>query len=258
MFNRHGLTLLELVVVLTILAALGGLVVPLIRGYQDQTSDAASIDSLRELTKVVAEHEANTGRFPNNLESLLSGTSLFAKLPGSPDGNGDLIPLALNASQVDALEQKGLTTVLDANATPSASATFDSVVVPPRTLAATGNVTSLDAGAVFRQLGKIPGTQPSSTGVPVPNLFVVFGFGRNADIIGSLITEAPFRVPGIGNPNNIYCRYGLVFEIPGATAVGQDVSFVGAVAFDSHTENDGTVTGIRGVQSFAEDFYSSR
>lgn len=258
MRKRAGLTLLELVVVLTILAALGGLVIPLIRGYQDQTSDAASIDSLRELTKVIAEHEASTGRFPNNLESLLNGTTLFAKLPGSPVGNGDLIPAPLNANQSLALAQKGITTVLDANSVVTDSATFDSVVLPPRTLAATGNVVGLDAAAVLRQLGKIPGTQLDGAGVPVPNAFVVFGLGMNADIVGSLISEAPFRVPGIGNPNSIYCRYGLVFEIPGTGAVGQAVSFVGTVAFDSHTENDGTITGIRGVQSFAEDFYSAR
>jgi len=257
MRKRNGLTLLELVVVLTILAALGGLVIPLIRGYQDQTSDAASIDSLRELTKVIAEHEASTERFPNNLESLLNGTTLFAKLPGSPVGNGDLIPAPLNANQALALAQKGITTVLDANPVATDSATFDSVVLPPRPLDA-GNVVGLDAAAVLRQLGKIPGTQLDGAGVPVPNAFVVFGLGMNADIVGSLISEAPFRVPGIGNPNSIYCRYGLVFEIPGTGAVGRTVSFVGAVAFDSHTENDGTITGIRGVQSFAEDFYSAR
>jgi len=258
MQKRRGLTLLELVVVLTILAALGGLVVPLIRGYQDQTSDAASIDSLRELTKIISEYEASTGRFPNNLESLLSGATLFAKLPGSPVGHGDLIPLALNANQVDALAQKGITTVLDANTIATASATFNAVVLPARVLAATGNVTSLNAITVSRQLGKVVGSQLDGTGNPVANTFVVFGFGRNADIVGSLISEAPFRVPSVGNPNSIYCRYGLVFEIPGADAVTQNVSFVGVVAFDSHTESDGTLTGIRGVQSFAEDFYSAR
>src|SRR5688572_27311520 len=81
-FAPRGLTLIELVVVLAILVALSGMVVPLIDGLGHQTNASTNATLVGDVNRAVRTYHARFDEsYPNGWDSLLdSGGSLFDKL----------------------------------------------------------------------------------------------------------------------------------------------------------------------------------
>lgn len=81
-FTRAGLTLIELVVVIAILAALAALIVPRLNGVTKQADAATKMDLVAETNKAVATYETRNRRQPATWDNLVpvSGTALFTKL----------------------------------------------------------------------------------------------------------------------------------------------------------------------------------
>lgn len=237
---RRGLTLLELVVVLAILAALAGLLLPLAGQYLEKAHASSSADNIKEITKAVQQYNAVTRNYPDSLDSLLedaTANTLEAQLPGTETSYLSVTPIDDYRTSLSAV---GITTVMSHDAAVGASATFDgtsSSAGIPAGVDAAANIATLVDGAdvVAAQFGYVGAASP---------VYAVFGFGHNTEIIGEWIQEAPFHFPDAGNPNDTYSRYALVFEV---FADGSPAKFVGCAAI--HPD------GLEGQLGHLEEFF---
>ncbi len=71
--NGRGLTLLELVVVMTILIALGGIVVSLFPGFLKMAHTSTGATTMPELNKIFEMHHQTQRSYPNSLDNLTDG-----------------------------------------------------------------------------------------------------------------------------------------------------------------------------------------
>jgi Tfp pilus assembly major pilin PilA len=232
--QRRGLTLMELIVVLVILIALAGILIPLFPSMitRAHTSTGATNDS--ELTKAVQIHEATYFQYPDLYDSLLNDTraALFAKLPGGGTVGGptELTTTALTAGTLAALNNAGITAYWDLEDA-TADPTFNPYLSPTaHTLAAADNVAILGTAAIARM------------NLPTGETYVVFGVGRRCSMIGRTMTDPPvhFADDQANSPDKVYGRKAVVFVVTkNAGANPRDkAKFIGSVSF----HEDGVVT----------------
>ena len=73
--RQAGMTLLELTVVLFILLALAGLMIPSFdRSIATRTDDSTSVSSLAEVDKWMQSYNSVFMKEPNNMEALINGS----------------------------------------------------------------------------------------------------------------------------------------------------------------------------------------
>lgn len=116
---RSGLTLLELIVVLSILVALATLVVPIFNGVNEHTNTATNAAILQGINEAVGRFESQTGMIPTDWDGLLTSsgvpyTSLDPKLNQLDNGGAagtTLGPQALSEMQAQSLKDAGMTGV---------------------------------------------------------------------------------------------------------------------------------------------------
>lgn len=233
--NRPGLTLIELVVVLTILTALGGLLVPVIGNMIARTHFAKCAVSIPDITRQISRSFASDLTYPDRWDSLISaddGTSLYPDMPGGPDVSGELTTITLTAAQAEGLNALGITQVVDLEPTiisggTAGNATWDSAplgAAPVRALADGATVAVLNkAGASVDSLNfkrhfgpdGIEGTSDDDASVE----YIVFGIGNNSSAVGpsGLFVESPTHFGGEDamNPIDVYQRYCVVFSVDG-------------------------------------------
>jgi prepilin-type N-terminal cleavage/methylation domain-containing protein len=232
--RRHGLTLLELVVVLVILVALAGILAPLLPGMLGRAHTAEHGTNVGEINKAVEAYNLIQRGYPNNLDDLNLFTATSILPGGSATGacGGDLIPdtAELTQAEVDSLRAAGITKVwtptgTDLVANPYGTATSGSTLT-----ATTSTVAVLSAAAKYRLYNDGDGT--TSGGAK----YVVFGLGPKCDMIGKPggMPEAPLHFSDEkstgGDPNKTYARYGLVFRISDGTGPLKRAQFVGTLA----------------------------
>ncbi|MEL6612909.1 MAG: type II secretion system protein, partial [Bacteroidota bacterium] len=157
--RRAGLTLIELVVVLTILTALGGLLVPIIGGMIDRTHFAKCAVTIPDLSRQISRSYASNLRYPDTWDSLMDvaapGT-LFPKLPGGGDAGGELVAGTIDGAQAAAFIAIGITEVVDLDATLDGDATWDVSIAL--------NVRPLDPGGT-NSVATLVRTGPSARGL---------------------------------------------------------------------------------------------
>lgn len=223
-----GLTLIELVVVLTILVALGGLIVPMLPNFLAKTHFAKCSTTIPEINKLWLTSYTGDVTYPNGYDSLIESGSLSTELPGGNAG-GELIQGVLTAPESNALAAIGVTAVHDHIA--SDNATLDSVPIDNSTLRilAAGEAVALlnNAGPSVISLGIDVARWENRLGGGVPGSvkFVVLGIGNNCTAVGpsGLMVEAPTHFGGeeVMNPVDFYQRYCVIFAVsdgPDATA----------------------------------------
>lgn len=211
---RRGLTLMELVVVMVILAALAGILLPLLPGMVTRAHTSTSATNVGEVAKAIQTHQAVYLSYPNNLDSLVDVSgNLVAYLPGAV--GGDLTTVALTDDTVDVLDHAGITTMAQMVATPAApigdfSPTFYpygtvSTVTPTSTTLATGTTIASLVGTSANRL----------FGAPIGATYAVFGLGGRSSMQGKSLQEAPvhFSDASSSAPNLAYSRYGIVFQL---------------------------------------------
>ena len=116
--RSSGFTLLELLVVVAILAGLGGLLLVAYDGLESQAAKGAATNTIASVSNSVRAYTVNQRRAPNNLDAMLAVT------PASPgDGNEEelailgskiakkMAPVAATADQIDTLAEAGITEV---------------------------------------------------------------------------------------------------------------------------------------------------
>ncbi|MEM8883031.1 MAG: type II secretion system protein [Planctomycetota bacterium] len=215
---QRGLTLIELVVVLTVLTALGSLLVPVIDNMISRTHFAKCSITIPDVSRNIMRSFAADLTYPDRWDSLIDaadGSSLFPRNPGGADVGGELTTATLTQQQVDGLAALGITEVVDLDATAD-DATWASAPLGAgiRTLASGETVAVLNtAGNSVRSLNLKRHLDDATVE------YIVFGIGNNSTAVGptGLFNEAPTHFGGEDamNPIDVYQRYCVVFSVNG-------------------------------------------
>lgn len=260
--SRRGLTLMELVVVMVILIALAGILLPLFPSMLNRAHTSSSATSGAELSKAVQTYQALYYGYPNLLDNLAVGTSLYPSLSGA-DTATNLTTTALSDGMTAALSNVGIqyvsqvaatSTAANGNGTvPAYNPTFfpynaipaltytGATSTSPAITTPSGAATTLSSGTNVAILG----TQSVvDLGLTQGATYVVFGVGSYSTMAGKTIDDAPvhFDDNPAGSPNNTYARFGLLFQVTDYTGTAlPQARYAGAVSF--HDVSDGGVVG---------------
>lgn len=220
--RRKGLTLMELVVVLTILVGLAAILVPLFPNLLRRTHKATDATQTAEVAKAVQLYQATYSSYPNEWDLMTDTTGAApAYIPndgGTPFGGGAVVG-TLTTDEAKALARVGITSGHQFATTPN-HPTLDpyaNPITPPTTLAG--------GTSVFIIQAPTPTTAPANVPNEIKNIilrdptarFVVFGVGARSSMVGRVIQNAPTSVPQNNNftPATLYSRVGVIFQVSG-------------------------------------------
>ena len=216
---RQGLTLLELVVVLAILAALAGIIVPLLPNLVHRGVVATGTTNLAEISKLVQTYQAmNSSLYPDKMDNLVIGSSLASYvLNGSlaSPSNTWFTADSLSQPEVDALNNAGITQTANLAEQPTPVGDWAPTFWPYNNNRATApTFTSLAAGqsvAVVNAAGMNELALPSANG----ERYVIFGLNAPCTLFRNLAQEPPCHNPDHPNedPSLYYKCFGLVFLV---------------------------------------------
>src|SRR5262245_37921794 len=232
--KRRGLTLLELIVVLVLLIALAGIVIPLLPSMLGRSETASGATSQTETYKWIQTYEQLYFGYPRDWDALTDGTVKITYVRGGPDV---VLDSGLTAEEADALSAAGITRlqlmVEAATGTtppPPENKTFDPYQSPD--FATNGLTPAAGTRLVVLTLSGQKALNQGD-GITSTGKFVVFGFGKRASIVGKGVANAPvvFRDDGSKTPDKVYCRYGVVFQVANITGALERARFVGTCNF---------------------------
>lgn len=224
----RGLTLIELTVVLLILAATAGVLVPRLVGYSTRAHGATGSSNMGEVAKAISLFETDRGVYPDGWDSLTTATdALWAGTGGSTN----LAATALVAGENDALIEAGIVNLAEMDDA-SADFTFAPYAGTTETLAPAGTPT----------LVKLAGGGAAALGLPgVDADYVVLGLGAQSSLIGDKMLDAPVHFPEGGDaPATLYSRFCGVFRVADAGTPLERATFATVATI----HDGGTVIGL--------------
>jgi len=216
--RQAGMTLIELTVVLLVLVGLAGLLIPYVSGFIGKTHDSTGSSNIQAVNNAVqryaVEHYDN---FPNKLDSLIDGSTVYSKMMGELMTGSSftpyLVPLTLDANQAKSFTDIGITTLKQMDATTN-NGTFNNVSATDFAVEDTVVVAELDVTqfADSATLAEVMG-KPVDTD---HNHYVVFGMGEDSTIAGSTLSDVPvhFAQNADMGADKAYNHFTLVFEVP--------------------------------------------
>ena len=217
---RRGLTLLELVIVMTILVAIAGIAVTMFPRLLTRAHIATCASNIPELVRAIQMYEAVAmDGYPDRMDTLCVGNALATYLPGQGES---ILPGiytdALDAGEAAALNAAGILDVtvmtdgeLDVEGWhPTFWPYASDVGFAP---VAGGLRVAFIEPAEAKRLGlSLEDTSgPPRTG----DRFVIFGLGAPCRMFGRTMSEAPihFSDGRLGNPNERYMRFVAVYQV---------------------------------------------
>ncbi|MEM7784090.1 MAG: hypothetical protein AAF623_12110 [Planctomycetota bacterium] len=214
---RNGLSLLELLVVLTILIALGGIVVSTLPGMLRRTQVATAAANVPEIESTIRRMSVlQQGQIGDRFDSLVSGTdSLDGSIPTYVGGSEFFETTGLTADEIEALRLIGVTELIPANPV-SENATYLSHDQPPVPIGTDTRVCMLSnesAPEILRSDWNLELSESDS------GRYLVFGLGQQCTIVGAgtqaAFSEAPvhFSDERDQSPKDMYSRYLLLVEL---------------------------------------------
>lgn len=229
--RNSGFTLIELVVVLAILAAIAGLVVPQIDSLRRSSDKASASHTIATVSMNTQLFRTLKGSYPDRFDSLVNTASgKYVKLPSK-------VSVAMSAGTIaDASELKSLADVGMKN-----FMYHNEALAPTFGQNLPGNsgnaLTALAVGSVVATLDSTDSATAGSkrnnmigsvypAGIPAGVKIVLVGVGQNTTSIGQTMQSAP-SYQGV-DPNKEYNRYLLAFAV---YATGKRARLLGA--FDS-------------------------
>lgn len=230
LFSSRRLTLVELVVVLTILVALGGIALGIAPDLLTRTHVAASVTNVTEITKSLYLYSTlNNGKMPSGFDSLVDdgGTDIYLALPGITEYTVETptdiattlggAPALTGADVATALVDQGLavvypmdnTVVPDPLGTGDGNATFDVDYSTPVAVTDTTPLAVIDSTNIARVFNR------DTTG----KVYVVLGIGSGCTLIGEAsnggLVEPPLHFGDTPTTvaNKSYTRYLAIYSI---------------------------------------------
>lgn len=222
---RRGLTLLELIVVLTILVAIGGIVLNIIPNMLGRSHMAACATNIPELAKSIEQYMSLRGSYPDKFDSLRdSSGALVTYLPSMTSGsfiNNALVTTpTLTAGDVTALSAAGIKNVMPMIEKPATSPGDWSASVWP--YSTSRNTVPTAAAISTSNLCQLKNEQASTVlgqDADADCRYVILGIGSQCTMVGVSSHEAPsaFVANMSDSINDHYYRYGAVFKVADST-----------------------------------------
>ncbi len=249
---RTALTLLELLVVLTILIALGGIVVASLPGLLTRTQTATGAANVSEIDNAIRRGLlANQGRIGNRFDSLIVGsTGLNGEVASFVGGAENFQTGSLSARDTTALAELGIIELIPANEQ-SDNATFGGHDRIPVALGSEGRVCELRPDYATIVAARLWNIEPNEN-----KRFLIFGLGQKCSLVGgtewAMFKEAPvhFSDNNLSSPKNMYSRYLIVIELDSSDELRSTARYVGTAIPDQ--------SGLTGLNQQLEDFYSTQ
>ncbi len=211
--SRKGLTLLELLMVLVILAAVAGIVIPIAANVITRAHGSTGATNIAEIAKAIQQHPVLHNEPANLFDSLIDDAGTIVEdVDGNPlGGTGlaleDLSDASANDARIiDALNDIGITESMEheANSTNKTFAPYSGNTIP---IDNTGSVVVLTVDGVASL-----GLNPLGTNVVA---YVAVGLGAESTLIGRSILNAPVHFPEQGESvADVYSRFLLIYAIP--------------------------------------------
>jgi prepilin-type N-terminal cleavage/methylation domain-containing protein len=224
--NRRGLTLIEMVVVLTILVAVGSLLVPMVGNGLTRSRVATCAANIPAINRMLQTQAITNGDFGDGwstgvFASDVTGGGKPVNAVALTAANGDeptLVAAALTPDEVTALQGLGMTKVYDHGdpTTSDYNVTFNN---KPR--AETIGTNTLVITLSNEQARRI--NLPETT----DGKYIWLGIDKTWSHLGDLAAEPPVHfgdTPG-ALPHEVYSRFGAIFKIEGGVATFKLVSF---------------------------------
>jgi type II secretory pathway pseudopilin PulG len=270
--RRIALTLIELIVVMMILVALAGILVPMLPSMLTRAHVSAHTSNVVELSKAIGAFQSLNNAYPDQWDALTDGNTLINYIAGGvldpqppPPGGmagGQLTASVPTAAELNALNSAGIFHVqlMVPQALPAGTAmwdggafdpTFDyypaAPTTPPGTaISTTTNLAYLDPTNNPNALALIQSNYPAWS---TTARYVVLGIGSRCTLIGRGAVTSPVHfgdTPSI-SPEYSYGRFCGIFKvsdptIPGGIAnavlVGvAPIHDVGLIGLDSEFQN---------------------
>ncbi len=207
--SRHGLTLLELVIVMTILVALGGIAVAIAPDLLTKAHVSTCVNNIPALESAVQQRLLTEGSIGNRFDGIVpSDGNAPDWMPGVVEGNVEAY--SLTQSDVDALAAIGVTEVVQPDDT-AANATFGKH--------AGGTVVSLAEGVSLPQLsGDGVVAAETAFNFTAEGPLVILGVGEHCSLVGKngvYSREAPihFGDSSETRAENSYARYCILLQV---------------------------------------------
>jgi type II secretory pathway pseudopilin PulG len=261
--RRQGLTLLELLVVMVILIALGGIVLSMLPNFLTKTHDATTVTNIAEVNKAMMGFLSTNLSYPDQFDSIVDNTgaiyskAIFGAATYTPTTGGGDSPVftlsSLSQGQANSLTAGGINNLMVMKSA-TTNATFDAYLGLPTT---TGAMTPVTASTkvmvvadnyVYQKLNMPQRTDSQG------NLasYVMFGLGQYCTIVGSTsfgIFEAPisFGEHTQEQPTNSYARLLCVFRVYND---GARAEFVGCAHPDA--------TGLGTADMHMQEYYQTK
>jgi prepilin-type N-terminal cleavage/methylation domain-containing protein len=223
--SRHGMTLIELVVVMVILVALAGVAVTVLPGILTQAHTATCATNISATSTAILTYQGLNSSYPNNWDALSDGSTMItyfaggsalpAKFggPGTNQAGGQVTGSALTAPEVSALANAGIVTV-QLMATAPNDPTFDNYS------SATPTSVTIGTTAKMAVLDPTGGSGPAfdfcvAHNWPTTGRYVLLGIGPRSDLIRNGLLTAPIHygdTPPL-NPEFGYERLVGIFKV---------------------------------------------
>lgn len=201
---------------MTILVALGGIVVALLPNMLTYAHTATGATNMPELNKIFEMHRMTKRALPNGLDNLVQADgALYAKLPGTTY----LTALTLNDDAASALNNAGITKVFNmvngvGDATFGCYGELDGGF-PDIPANLDDGAVDVVGGLVVAQLTGAE-AEAKLKGDP-DSVYVIFGIGQATPMVGQggMMQDAPvhFGDEAGTRPNEVYSRFCAVFRI---------------------------------------------
>ena len=259
---RRGLTLIELVVVMMILVALAGILVPMLPSMLTRAHVAAHTTNVTETSSQIMAYQAMNNAFPNNWDSLTDGTTLISYMaggvlnptPGSggPGGQagGVFTAQAPTQAEVNALTAAGINSVFPQSTYTTAPGPADWAGNPfdptfanyatapnaPTTITTSTKLAYLTPTNTF--WGGTTGFQAQNyPGWSTTANYVALGIGERCTLIGRFALTPPvhFSDTQDASPAFSYGRFVAIFKVSDPNAPGgvNMAQFMGVAAIHS-------------------------
>jgi len=243
LIRRQGLSLLELLVVLTILIALGGIVVSTLSGFLGRTEVATAATNVKEIDSAIRRSMLlNSGEIGDRFDALVTGGSnTDGAIPAYVGGADQFEAVSLTQGEIDAMAQIGVTELVYAVESPD-DATYASHNQLPVPLGQDSKVCVLKGVVAAEKLPSGWNFEPIEEAK-----YVVMGLGKQCSLVGagpkSAFSETPTQFSQGQNQNSktMYLRYLVLVELNPVSEGRVIARYVGV-----------GIPGTQGIQSVAD------